>query len=507
MNLKTPLFVLVLAGGAWAQQSPESCSNLAKASLADAKITMAQVVAAGEFTPPPNPGGGGRGPSPVFKTLPAFCRVAVTLTPTSDSDIKSEVWLPLTGWNGKLQVPGNGGWAGNISYPNMATALLTGYATASTDTGHTGGSAAFAYQHPEKMLDFGWRAIHVTTVAGKALVKSFYGDGPKESYFNGCSTGGRQALNAVQKFPTDFNGIIAGAPVNPMTRLHAASLNNSIFAHKDEGNYIPPSKYPMVHKAVLEACDALDGLKDGLIQNPMACNFDPKVLECKGEDNESCLTTKQVSLAKTIYGPTINPRTKELIYPGWERGSELGWGVTAGPKPEGPAVDTYKYVVFENPDWDWHTLNMDSDIALSDKMGNAKINAVETNLKPFFEAGGKLLMFHGWQDPNVAPRNTINYYSGVLKTMGGEAKVTNDIRLFMVPGMAHCGGGEGPNEFDRVGVLDSWVTTGKAPDSMLASHSTAGKVDRTRPLCPFPQVAKYKGSGSIDDAANFSCSK
>jgi feruloyl esterase len=502
-------FVFLLATCAvWGQQTAASCMDLAKLSLPDMKISMAQVVSPGEFTPPPNPGGrGGRGPAPVFKTLPAFCRVAVTLTPTTDSDIKSEIWLPMAGWNGKFEVPGNGGWAGNISYPNMGAALADGYATASTDTGHTGGSASFAYQHPEKMLDFGWRSIHVTTVAGKALVKAFYGDGPKESYFNGCSTGGRQALNAVQRFPTDFNGVIAGAPVNPMTRLHAGSLYNTIFAHKDEGNYIPPEKYPMIHKAVLEACDALDGLKDGLIQDPTACKFDPRVLECKGEDNASCLTAKQLELAKTIYGGAINPRTKEQIYPGWERGSELGWGVTAGPQPEGPAVDTYRYVVFENPNWDWHTLNFDSDIALSDKQGNAKINAVETNLKPFFDAGGKLLMFHGWQDPNVAPRNTVNYYNSVLKTMGGVGKVGNKIRLFMVPGMGHCGGGEGPSEFDRIGALDRWVTSGNAPDSMLASHSTAGKVDRTRPLCPFPQVAKYKGTGSIDDAQNFSCSQ
>jgi feruloyl esterase len=464
------------------------------------------VVDAGQFAPPAQPGRGGRGPAPVFKTVPAFCRVAVTLTPTADSDIKSEIWLPLAGWNGKLQVPGNGGWAGTISYNNLATALVDGYAAASTDTGHTGGSASFAYNHPEKMLDFGFRAVHVTTVAGKAMIKAFYGDAPKESYFNGCSTGGRQALNAVQRYPADFNGVIAGAPVNPMTRLHAGSISNTQFAHQDEGNYIPPEKYPMIHKAVVEACDELDGVKDGLIQNPQACTFDPKVLECKGDDNATCLTTKQVELARKIYRGAINPRTKEQVYPGWERGSELGWGVTAGPQPEGPAIDTMRYVVFNNPEWDWHTLNLDSDIALGDKMGNATINGVETNLKPFFDAGGKLLMFHGWADPNVAPRNTVNYYSAVLKTMGA-AKVDQDIRLFMVPGMGHCGGGEGPNDFDKVGAIDKWVTTGKAPDTMVAAHSTGGKIDRTRPLCPYPQVAKYKGTGSIDDAANFTCSK
>ncbi|MCX6629210.1 MAG: tannase/feruloyl esterase family alpha/beta hydrolase [Candidatus Solibacter sp.] len=497
--------VALLIAPAIHAQDPMACDNLAKLALPNATITLAQSVAPGAFTQPAGGGGGGRGPAPSFTNLPAFCRVAATLKPTSDSDIKMEVWLPRTGWNGKFEVVGNGGWAGNIGYVNMGRALVDGYAAAGTDTGHTGGSASFAYGHPEKMLDFGWRAVHETTVKGKAIIQALYGNPTKLSYFNGCSTGGRQAMNAVQNFPEDFNGVIAGAPVNPMTRLHAGSLYNTIYAHKDEANYIPPSKYPMIHKAVLDACDALDSVKDGLIENPLACHFDPKVLECKGEDGPACLTAAQVGLAKAIYGGAVNPRTKEQIYPGWSPGSELGWRVTAGPEPEGPAVDTYRYVVFQDPNWDWHTLNFDGDIALSDKRGNATINAVETDLSPFFAHGGKLLMFHGWSDPNVAPRNTVNYYNQVADTMGGASKISGSVRLFMMPGMAHCGGGEGPNDFDKIAVIDQWVQTGKAPDSIVASHATDGKVDRTRPLCPFPQVAQYKGTGSIDDAANFTC--
>ncbi len=491
-----------------ASAQSKSCEELAKLEWPDMKVTLAQVVPSGAFTPPAGGPGPAREPAPIFKTLPAFCRIAVTLTPTADSDIRSEIWLPASGWNGKFLVVGNGGWAGNLSYPNMAESLAAGYATASTDTGHANDgspAASFAYKHPEKMLDFGWRALHETTVTGKSLIKTFYGTATQASIYNGCSTGGRQGMNAVQKFPMDFDGAIVGAPVNPMTRLHAGSLYNSIFAHKDPANYIPPEKYPMIHKAVIDACDSLDGVKDGLIENPMACHWSPKALQCKAADGPSCLTAAQVEMVNTIYGGAINPRTREQVFPGWERGSELGFRVTAGPEPEGPAVGTFRYVVFQNPEWDWRTLNYDTDIALADKMGAAQIDAIATDLSPFFSHGGKLLMFHGWADPNVAPRNTINYYNRVLQTMGGEARVSESIRLFMAPGMGHCGGGEGPNTFDRVGTMVQWLSTGKAPTQMIASHSTDGKVDRTRPLCPYPQVARYKGSGSIDEAANFSC--
>jgi feruloyl esterase len=488
--------------------TPQACADLAQTQWADTKVTMAQIVPAGAFTPPPGGPGPNREPAPIFKTLPAFCRVAVTLTPTSDSDIKSEIWLPATNWNGKFQVVGNGGWAGNLSYPNMAEALAAGYATASTDTGHVNDgspNASFAYKHPEKMLDFGWRGLHETTVTGKSVIKAAYRTAARSSIYNGCSTGGRQGMNAIQKFPMDFDGAIVGAPVNPMTRLHAGSLYNSIFKAKDPANYIPPEKYPMIHKAAIDACDALDGVKDGLIENPAICRWKPDTLLCKGADGASCLTKQQVAMANTIYDGAKNPRTGAQVFPGWERGSELGFRVTAGPEPEGPAVGTFRYVVFQDPNWDWHTLNFDTDIALADKMGAAQIDAISTDLSPFFSHGGKLLMFHGWADPNVAPRNTVNYYNSVLKTMGGEAKVGESVRLFMAPGMSHCGGGEGPNVFDRVATMDQWLTSGKAPAQMIASHSTDGRVDRTRPLCPYPQTARYRGTGDINTAANFSC--
>jgi feruloyl esterase len=236
----------------------------------------------------------------------------------------------------------------------------------------------------------------------------------------------------------------------------------------------------------------------------MACRFQPRSLLCKGEDARDCLTAPQVRLAETIYGGAVNPRTGAQIYPGWERGSELGWGVTAGPEPEGPAISTFRYVVFQNPEWDWRTLNFDSDIALADRMGASQIDATQTDLSPFLAHGGKLLLFHGWSDPNVAPRNTVNYFNAVTKKTG-TAKTSRGVRLFLAPGMGHCAGGEGPSTFDRVAAMDRWISTGQPPESMIASHSTDGKIDRTRPLCAFPKVAKYNGTGSIDDAANFRC--
>jgi feruloyl esterase len=485
----------------------QACANLAKLAWPDIRVTGAQVVQPGAFVPPAGGPGPVREPAPVFKTLPAFCRVAVTLTPTEDSDIRSEVWLPITGWNGKFLVAGNGGWAGTLSYPNMGEALVSGYATAGTDTGHVNDgspNASFAFQHPEKMLDFGYRALHETTVTGKNLIKTYYGDAPSASIYNGCSTGGRQGLNAIQRFPMDFDGAIVGAPVNPMTRLHAGSLYNSIFAARDKANYIPPEKHSMIHKAVIAACDALDGVKDGLIENPVACRWKPETLLCRGGDGPECLTKPQTAMLNTIYGGAKNPRTGEQVYPGWERGAELGIRVTAGLEPEGPAVGTFRYAVFQDPNWDWRTLDFDKDIELADRRGAAQIDAIATDLSPFFTHGGKLLMFHGWADPNVAPRNTINYYNKVVQTMGA-ARAGESMRLFMAPGMGHCGGGEGPNTFDRIAVMDRWLASGQAPAQMIASHVTNGLVDRTRPLCAYPQVARYKGSGNINDAANFSC--
>lgn len=477
-----------------------SCDSMKALTLKDTTITMAQVVPAGQFSLPS--GEAPRGPNP-YKELPDFCRVAASIKPTSDSDIKIEVWLPANGWNGKFQGVGNGGWAGVISYSALAEAVRGGYASASTDTGHEGGRGIFAMDHPEKLIDFGWRSQHEMTVKAKAIIQAFYGNQPKLSYWNGCSTGGRQGLKEAQMFPDDYDGIIAGAPANRT----AIGLWIAHALLKDPASYIPAAKYPIVHQAVLNKCDALDGVKDGLLENPMKCSFDPNVLLCKGGDNGECLTAPQVTAAKKLYSPGVNPRTGKELFSSYVPGTELGWGVQGkGPDPYVNSYDQYKYVVFKDPNWDWRTFDFDKDDERGNLPENLVMNATNPDMKAFFARGGKLLIYHGWSDTNVPTLNTIKYYKSVVDLMGGPAKTSNSMRLFLEPGMGHCGGGEGPNVFDKVGPLDQWVEHGKAPDQIIASHSTAGKVDRTRPLCAYPQVAKYKGSGSIDDAANFVCS-
>ncbi len=504
-----PFATLVLLWAGVSVSMAATCESLASIALPGTTITLAQPVAAGEFTLPGRTFGGTPAPAVALKELPAFCRIAATLKPTDDSDIKIEVWLPSAGWNGKLQAVGNGGWAGSISYGAMAEALYHHYATASTDTGHVGGSGSFALGHPEKVVDFGYRSEHEMTVKAKALIEAFYGNPARMSYWNGCSTGGRQGLKEAQRFPDDYDGIVAGAPANPRTHLAFGTMWIAHANLKDPASYIPPAKYPAIHQAVLNACDALDGLKDGLITDPTRCHFDPQVIACKGADasadSSTCLTAPQMETVKKILSPSRNPRTGEEIYPGLEPGAELGWATLAGPVPFAAITDHFKYVVFKDPNWDWKTLNFDSDVALADKIDNETINATDANLKPFFGRKGKLLLYHGWADQNVAPQSTINYYKRVVDTVGGESKTSDSIRLFMAPGMAHCGGGEGPNAFDMMTAITAWRENGGAPERIVASHSTAGKVDRTRPLCVYPQVAKYKGSGSIDAAENFSC--
>jgi feruloyl esterase len=468
------------------------CESLSTLKLANTTITSAQVIPAGAAS-------GGRG-APAAP-LPAYCRVQATVAPTSDSVIKIEVWMPATGWNGKFQGVGNGAWQGSIGTQALQTALQRGYAAASTDTGHEGGSAEFAMGHPEKLIDFGYRAVHEMTEKGKAITAAFYDRGPQYSYFVGCSAGGKQAIKEAQMFPADYDGVVAGSPgVNWSGR---ALLSVWVGQAQAESN-LPREKWAVLNTAVLGACDASDGVKDGVIENPLQCKFDPQVLQCKAGDAADCLTAGQVETAKKIYGGVVHNRTKQSVVAGFSPGSELNWATMAGAQPFGPGLELFRFVVFGDRNWDFKTLNWDTHVDQTLK-ASASMDALDPNLKPFFDRGGKIISYHGWADPQISPGSTSSYYDSVIKTMGGASKVQENFRLFMVPGMNHCGGGLGTDQFDMLTALENWVEKKQAPASIPASRVAGGQTVRTRPLCPYPQVATFKGSGSTDDAANFAC--
>ena len=511
MKPATYALLSALAVMAPASAHGATCDSLTSLLRPNTAITLAQTVGAGQFTPPAGRGGG-RGANP-FTQLPAFCRVAATLTPAPDSEIKIEVWLPAfaegsggqaTGWNGKLQSVGNGAWAGNLSYPAMATAVAAGYAAASTDTGHTGGNANFMVGHPEKLVDFEERAVHEMTGAARAIVDAFYGRAPRRAYFNGCSTGGRQALTEVQRYPADYDAIIAGAPANFAKRQTFGQVWLWQATHKDAASMLTPESYQVLHAAALDACDARDGVKDGVIENPSQCAFDPKVTTCRDGSASGCLTAPQVEAARKIYAGASNPRTHEPLYPGLQPGSELGWGSSVAAQPVGYATDFFKYIVFKNEKWEPMQLNFDADVALTDRTATG-LNAVDADLTKFFARGGKLLIYHGWSDPGIPPQNAVNYYQSVLAATPDRKAARDSVRTFMVPGMGHCGGGEGTSTFDMVAAVDRWIESGTAPDRIPASRVVDGQIVRTRPLCAYPKTALYNGTGSTDDASNFVC--
>jgi feruloyl esterase len=480
-----------------------SCEELRALTLPNTDVTLAALVGAGTFVPPAT--GRGRGAATPFTDVPAFCRVAATLKPAAASTIRIEVWMPAAGWNGKFEALGGQGWAGTIGYGAMREALKRGYAVSATDSGHAGGDAAFALERAA-LEDFAYRSVHEMAVKAKTFVNAFYGTAPRFSYFDGCSTGGRMALTEAQRFPDDFDGIIAGAPANFTSHQAAHMMSIALAVHKDAANYIPPAKYSIIHGAVLEACDAGDGVKDGVLESPLSCRFDPQVLQCTGEDGPACLTAAQVASARQIYAPVLSPRTKQVIFPGLAPGSELGWGLLAGPQPLAFPREIYQYIVVQNPEWDYKTLDLDADVARAEKAHGGIMDAVDPDLSAFFKRGGKLLQYHGWNDQAVAPANSVNYYQSVVDRLGGPSRVQSSYRLFMVPGMAHCGGGDGTSTFDALAALERWVERAEAPSQIPASRVANGVVNRTRPLCPYPQVARYRGSGSTDEAANFVCS-
>lgn len=509
----------------------QPCAQLAQLALPGVQVTSAQTVTAGAFAPPPGESEWMAAPASFYKQLPAFCRVTAVAKPAADSDIKIEVWMPMAGWNSKFRGQGNGGFAGEIDYRSLGGAILQGYASAATDTGHAAvsGDAQWALGHPEKIVDFAYRAIHQMTSIGKATIAAFYGDAPKRSYFSDCSNGGRQALMEAQRFPEDYDGILAGAPANYWTHLLSSSLWDAQATTLDPASYIPSSKVPAIANAVLAACDAEDGVKDGILNDPRKCHFDPATMLCKAGDSDSCLTQPQVTALKKVYKGAHDSNGKQ-IFPGFMPGGENGdggWPLwITGPAPGKALLFAFDYgyfadMVYDQADWNYKKANLDDAVKASqEKFGNV-LNAMETDMTAFRARGGKLIIYHGWSDAAISPLNSINYYNSVVEKMG-KPQADSFVRLYMVPGMQHCGGGPGPDVFGQFGIspvhdpqhnlymaLEQWVETGVAPTSLIASKvegmGPAAKVKMTRPLCPYPQEAKYKGSGDTNDAANFSC--
>ena len=492
----------------------QSCESLVSLTLPDTTITSAERVPAGTFKPPrPFPAAGPRGGLPVAApdALPDFCRVVAVIRPSGDSNIRFEVWLPTSNWNGKFMGVGNGGFAGSINQPLMSEPLTRHYATASTDTGHDGAAldASFALGHAEKLVDHAYRAVHAMTVNAKLIISTYYGASPRFSFWDGCSLGGRQGLVEAQRFPADYDGIVAGTPSNAMTHLTAVSMWRYRILEQNPAGLVPPAKLALLHRAVVEACDARDGVRDGLLEDPRRCDFDPGALQCKNEDTPACLTAAQVDVVRKFYAPLVNPRTKEEIFPGLERGGELLWG---DPAAQGSMVTQTGYgkgqwfrdSVFQDGKWDYRTFDFDRDLAQADRIDGGMMNNTDPNMREFFRRGGKLLQYHGWSDPGISPLSTVNYYKSVVD-FTGSPKLHDSYRLFMIPGMGHCWGGDGPTSFDPIRAIEQWVETKRAPDRIVASRWMDGKIDRTRPLCPYPQVAVYKGTGSSDEAANFIC--
>ena len=494
------------------------CEKMADLKFDDARIVSAVVVPEG---PPPArggfPGAGARGAGPgrgaqgvgpgrgvrgafpggrmPAQNIPAHCKVQMVLTPTSDSLINMELWLPAKKWNGKFMGVGNGGFAGSIQGLTfeMPEALRLGYATAGTDTGHQEQGGNWAIGHPEKMIDFAYRSTHEMTLKAKQVIKAFYDRDPKYSYFKGCSTGGRMALMEAQRYPDDYDGIIAGSNANRHIHMWTAGVERSIELSRHPEEALTEEKADLVNQFVMNKCDTL---KEGFLNNPRQCKVDFSKLLCADDkDDNTCLTAPQLKTVDTFYGGVKNSKG-ELIFSGQALGNPIQAQRSTNQGP-GSVFDIVR-IAFNDPNLDWHKFDLDRDMPIIDK-AVGYVDAVNPDLSPFKASNGKLLLTHGWSDTGITPETTIWYYDSVLDKMGEDQ--SDWMRLFMVPGMGHCGGGPGVNTFDSIGALEKWVEKGDAPDQMLGR----GAQGLTRPLCPYPQYAGYKGKGNLKDAKNWAC--
>ncbi len=493
----------------------------------DATITAGTMVTAGRLD---------IGPNITLTNLPAFCRVQGVSRPSGDSNILFEVWLPEgAAWNGKFLSTGEGGFAGTPNYSRngldgaMDAIVRRGYATASTDTGHSNTDEWWAVGHPEKAADYLYRAKHVTTLAAKAVIAAFYGRAPSHSYFSSCSNGGRQGLIEAQRYPDDFDGLIVGAPWNFQSHSNAGFVWNAQAMSAPDA-LIPPGKLPAINRAVLAQCDRQDGLADQVIADPSRCDFNPQSLVCRGDESNDCLTAAQAAALRKIYDGPINPRTGARIFPGFALGSETSWtGIVRVPSRQGPGglglISYFSNLVFENPEWDFRRFDFDADLAAADGKVGRLGNAVAVDYSRAKQRGVKIIQYHGWNDQTLQPAYSPQYYEEVVAANGGLEATQGFYRLFMVPGMAHCYGGPGASNFggvgqqlppardaehDLVAALERWVEQGTPPAQFIGTRFTDAdaatrRVAFTRPVCLYPSVPRYTGRGDPNDAASFTC--
>ena len=520
LSIITCLFIGFYSNAA----SADTCNGLLRNSqfsaLPNTTIESAETVV-GKFAPPD-------GTTP-FDDLPSFCRVTAKYAPSAVSNIQIEVWLPTNGWNHRLEGVGNGGLAGAISYAALESAIRGGYASVSTDTGHVDTNNSWL-SVPDLEADYGYRAIHGMTVIAKVVAAQFYHLPVQISYFNGCSTGGGQGIGEAENYPGDYDGILAGAAANFPTHLRANILWNAKATLDDRASYISSNKLPLITYEVLKQCGGPDAIADGFLDDPQTCNFNPEVLKCKKEEDPTtnpCFSEPQILAIRKIYQGAVDPSTNESIWPGFLYGSEgptntSGGGTVtwekeiAGPQPDPLGTLFYDDAVLNNSTFNFHEMNFSSYVHLADQK-YPYLNHISANIGTFIGLGHKLLMYHGFADPVISTQNSINYYGRLAQITGSEHRLDDfdkavlltqeSVRLFMVPGMGHCGGGPGPVSFDALTPLVNWVEHGTAPALIPASHIDALSrvITFTRPLCPYPQEAQYNGSGDRTHAANWSC--
>lgn len=505
---------ILWATSAHAQSMSPDCAALARQALPGATDVVAENMAAASFPLPMDDHGMGSpgmritGAQPL-QPNPAFCRVRAVLRPTAQSAIRMELWLPAQGWNGKFIGVGNFGWGGSLPYNNMLAGLERGYAVAGNDTGHDsagpdGEGGRFLLGKPEVLTDYAWRANHLMTVAAKDLITKAFGNGPKRSYWIGCSLGGLQGLIEARRFPEDYDGVVAGAPPNPLTAFNAAQLWPNWLIAQDPRRALTPAKLAVLHDAVIKACAKEAGKLYGYVEDPAHCAFNPGSLECRKSDPPKCLTARQVAFVRLVYrGPVTGRGAGNVIFPGPAKGSELEWAPFINGREFLNAADLFRYAAFQRPSWQARTINWDRDVPIAMLRLQAQLH-VDEDFRAFAARGGRLLLYVGGNDYHN-PTELVDYLHRIHAKLG--EKADHYARLFVIPGMGHCGGSQGCDAWDKVEAIDAWVDrkAGRTPRDIAKVDRDTGVVLRRQPLCYAPDVAVYRGAGDLASSASYEC--